>query len=130
MRPAAQCKIVDTSASRILLSPACAQALTTGAILIDIASLPAEHGKSHVPPLCVSPMRPLALDDADPLRVHVLVDDSPLSIHTVCDTAEWMGQAVRTHSAGTAPPLRVVCDASLQKQVHPRLLRMYLDQTG
>ena len=104
MLPTAQCKVVDTSAPRILLSLACAQALAAGAVLIDIASLPTEHGMSHVPPLCVSPMRPLALDDADPLRVHVLVDGSPLSIHTVCDTAEWMGQAVQTHSAGTAPP--------------------------
>ena len=30
---------------------------------------------------------------------------------------------------GNTDPLRVVCDASLQKQVHPHLLRMYLDQT-
>ena len=130
MLPTAQCNVVDTSAPRTPLSLACAQALATGAVLIDIASLPTEHGMSHVPPLCVSPMRPLALDDADPLRVHILVDGSPLSIHTICDTAEWMGQAGQTHSAGTAPPLRVVCDASLQKQVHPHLLRMYLDQTA
>ena len=85
---------------------------------------------SHVPPLCVSAMRPLALDDDDPTRVHVLVDELPLSIHTMCDTAEWMGQAAQTHHVGTAGSLRVVCDASLQKQVHPHLLRMYLDQTA
>ena len=130
MLPTARCKIVDTSAPRTPLSLACVRALDAGAILIDIASLPVKHDMSHVPPLCVSPMRPLALDDADPLRVHVMVDGSPLSIHTICDTAEWMGHAGQTHSAGAAPPLRVVCDASLQKQVHPHLLRMYLDQTA
>ena len=130
MLPAAQCEVIDTSAPRTLLSAACAQALTMGAVLIDVASLPAEHGLSHVPPLCVSAMRPLALDDEDPMRVHVLVDGSPMSIHAVCDTAEWMGQATPTHHGDAARPLQVVCDASLQKQVHPHLLRMYLDQTA
>ena len=70
-----------------------------GAVLIDATSLPAEHDMSHVPPLCVSVMRPLTLDDADPMRVHVLVDDTLLSIHTICDTAEWMGQATQTSHA-------------------------------
>ena len=51
-----------------------------GAVLIDVASLPAEHDMSHVSPLRVSTMRPLALDDGDPMRVHVLVDDTRMSI--------------------------------------------------
>ena len=41
-----------------------------------------------------------------------------------------MGQATPTHHGHAARPLQVVCDASLQKQVHPHLLRMYLDQTA
>ena len=130
MLPAARCTVIDTSAPRVPLSAACAHALTMGAILIDVASLPATHDMSHVPPLCISAMRPLTFDDEDPMRVHVRVDDTLLSIHAVCDTAEWMGQAAQTHHGRTAGPLRVVCDASLQKQVHPHMLRMYLDQTA
>ena len=98
MLPAARCGVVDVLALRVPPSAACAHALTMGAVLIDVASLPAEHDMSHVPPLCASAMRPLALDDADPMRVHVLVDGTLLSIHTVCDTAEWMGQATQ-HSS-------------------------------
>ena len=82
------------------------------------------------PPLCASATRPLTFDDEDPMRVHVRVDDTQLSIHAVCGTAEWMGQAAQTHHGRAAGPLRVVCDASLQKQVHPHMLRMYLDQTA
>ena len=130
MLPAARCGVVDVLALRVPPSAACADGLAMGAVLIDVASLPAEHGISHVPPLCISAMRPLALDDADPMRVHVLVDGTPLTIHTMCDAAEWMGQATPTHHGHAARPLQVVCDASLQKQVHPHLLRMYLDQTA
>ena len=94
MLPAARCQVVDASALRVPVSAACAHTLTMGAVLIDVASLPAEHDMSHVPPLRISTMRPLALDDEDPMRVHVLVDDTLLSIHTVCEAAEWMGQTI------------------------------------
>ena len=96
-----------------------------GAVLIDVASLPAEHNMSHISPLRVSTTRPLAINADDPMSVHVLVDDTQMSIQTVCDAAEWMGQ-----TSSIARPLQVVCNASLQKQVHPHLLRMYLDQTA
>ena len=85
---------------------------------------------SHIPPLRVSTMRPLALDDEDPMSVNVLVDDTQMSIQAMCEATEWMEQATQTHQGNDARPLRVVCDASLQQQVHPHLLRMYLDQTA
>ena len=89
MLPAAPCKVVDVLALRVPPSAACAVGLAMGAVLIDVASLPAAHNIPHVPPLCISAMRPLALDDADPMRVYVLVDGTPLTIHTVCgSTAE------------------------------------------
>ena len=89
-----------------------------GAVLVDVGSLPAEHTMSHIPPLHVLTMRPLALDADDPMSVHIPVDGTQMSIQTICDAAEWMGQAAQTHDGGIARPLQVVCDdASLQKQV-------------
>ena len=93
MLPTVRCKVVDTSAPRVPVSAALAQALAMGAVLIDVASLPAEHDMSHIPPLRVSTMRPLALDDADPMNVSVLVGDTRVSVQTMCAAAEWMGQA-------------------------------------
>ena len=51
-----------------------------------------------------------------------------MSVQTLCDAAEWVGQAAQTHAGGDTYSLRIVCDASLQKQVHPHLLRKYLDR--
>ena len=73
-------------------------------------------------------MRPLALETDDPLRVNVLLNDTQFTIHTVCDTMEWMEQTTQVHHAHGARPLHVTCDASLQKQVHPHILGMYLDE--
>ena len=97
--------------------------------MIDVGSLPVEHAMSHIPPLHVSGMRPLATDDHDPVSVCIPVDGSSMSVQTLCDAAEWVGQAAQTHADGDTRALRVVCDASLQKQVHPHLLRKHLDRT-
>ena len=72
MLPTARCQVVDTSAPHVPVSAALAHALTMGAVLIDVASLPAEHDMSHISPLRVSTMRPLALNADDPTSVHVL----------------------------------------------------------
>ena len=84
------------------------------AILVDVGSLPLEQTMSHVPPLHVSTMRPLARDADDPMGVCMPVEGTLMSIQAVCDTAEWMGQAVQTHVDGIARALHVVCGASLQ----------------
>ena len=58
---------------------------------------------SHISPLRVSTMRPLALNADDPMSVHVLVDDTQMSIQTVCDAAERMGQASSRHGVTPSP---------------------------
>jgi hypothetical protein len=130
MLPTTQCQIVDVSAPRIPVSAASTHALAMGAALVDVGSLPAEHAMSHIPPLHVSTMRPLSLNADDQMSVHLPVDGAQMPIKTVCDAAEWMGQAAQTHDEDIARPLQVVCEASLQKLIHPHLLRMYLDQAG
>ena len=94
MLPSAQCLVVDVSASRASVSTVFTHALAMEAVVVDVGSLPVEHAISHVPPLHVSNMRPLALDADDPMSVCIPVDGTPMSIQAVCDTAEWMGQAV------------------------------------
>ena len=129
MPPSAQCKtvhVVDLGAST---STTFAHARAMEAFVIDVGSLPVKHAMSHVPPLHIAGIRPGPTDDHDPVSVHLTIDGFPMSIQTLCDTAEWVGQAAQTHTDGDARALRVVCDASLQKQVHPHLLRHYLDRT-
>ena len=41
---------------------------------------------------------------------------------------EWMGQTTQVHHTRGERSLHVICDASLQKQVHPHMLGMYLNQ--
>ena len=83
--------------------------------MIDVGSLPVEHAMSHIPPLHISGMRPLATDDHDPMSACIPVDGSSMSVQTLCDAAEWVGQAAQTHAGGDTYSLRIVCDASLQK---------------
>ena len=74
-------------------------------------------------------MRQLVLEIDDPLRVNAWLNDTQFSIHVVCNTMEWIiGQTTQVHHARGARSLNVICDASLQKQVYPRLLGIYLDQ--
>ena len=69
-------------------------------------------------------------DGASIATVGMSIRTNQRHLLTSLEQFQWMGHAEQIHGAGTAPPLRVVCGASLQKQVHPHLLRMYLDQTS
>ena len=126
--PVSQCQTVDEVASRTTIPETLTRAIGMGAVLVDIGSIPTDHSLAHIPPLPVSSMRPMALETDDPLRVNIWLNDTRFSIHTVCGTMEWMGQTTQVHHARGARSLRVICGASLQKQVHPHMLSMYLDQ--
>jgi hypothetical protein len=97
MLSSAQCRVVDVSASRASVSTTFTRALAMEAVVVDVGSLPVEHAMSHIPPLHVSGMRPLATDDDNPMSVCIPVDGTLMSVQTVCDAAEWVGQAVQTH---------------------------------
>jgi hypothetical protein len=126
--PVSQCQIIDQTAPHLAIPGTLAHAVDIGAVLVDIASIPTDHSLAHVPPLPVSDMRPLALGTDDPLQVNVWLNDAQFSIHTICDTMEWMGQTTQVHHTQGRRSLHVICDASLQKQVHPHMLGMYLSQ--
>jgi hypothetical protein len=129
--PTARCQLVDASSSPFVLPGAFTTAVEQGAALVNVRSLPAQHELSHVASLHIAALRPLALPADDPLQVNVnLVGGISLSINVLCGTAEWMGQVVSLHDSGEVPSLRIVCDASLQTQVHPHLLHTYLAQTA
>ena len=80
----------------------------TGAVLVDIGSIPTDHSLTHIPPLPVSNMRQLALETDDPLRVNTWLNDTQFSIHEVCGTMEWMGQTTQVHHARGARSLHAV----------------------
>ena len=130
MIPVSRCQIVDQAAPRTTIPDALTRAVGIGAVLVDIGSVPTDHSLAHIPPLPVFDMRPLALETDDPLQVNMGLHDTQFSIHRVCGTMEWMGQTTQVHHARGARSLHVICDASLQKQVRPHLLGMYLNQPG
>ena len=127
MLPTAQCQVVDASAPHVPVSAALAHAVTMGAVLIDVASLPAAHDMSQISPLHVSTMRPLAINADDPTSVHVLVDDTQMSIRAVY-VARWSGWDRQHRRAWSHALSRWFVTPRYRKKVHPHLLRMYLDQ--
>ena len=48
---------------------------------------------------------------------------------SVCDAFEWMGHTALLKAPCKSGPVRIICDASLQKQVHPHLLHQCLERT-
>ena len=120
--------MVNQMAPRTTIPEPLTRAIGMGTVLVDIGSIPTDHSLTHIPPLPVSNMRPLALETADPLRVNILLNDTQFSIRTVFDTMEWMGQTTQVHHAWGARSLNVIYGASLQKQFHPHMLGVYLDQ--
>ena len=89
--PVSQCQIVDQMAYRTTIPETLTRAIGMGAVLVDIGSIPTDHPLTHIPPLPISTMRPLALETDDPLRVNIYADSRRLraQLTSQCSAHTW-----------------------------------------
>ena len=90
-----------------------------GIMALRLDSLSVAHSTAHIAPLLLNNLRPLTCAPHDATMVSIPIGDYTFSLMSICDAFEWMGHTALLRAPCKSGPIRTICDASLQKQVHP-----------
>ena len=99
-----------------------------GIMALRLDSLSVAHSTAHIAPLLLNNLRPLTCAPHDATMVSIPIGDYTFSLMSICDAFEWMGHTALLRAPCKSGPIRIICDASLQKQVHPHLLHQYIER--
>ena len=113
------CLLIDPPASPIFMPHRITNELSSrpdcGIMALRRDSPSMTHSTAHIAPLLLNNLRPLTCSSHDTTIASIPIGDYTFSLMSICDTFEWMGHTALLKASCKSGPVRIICDASLQK---------------